>query len=338
MRVAVLGDGSWGTALATLLGRNEIEVTLAGREPQVIEDLLSRRENLTYLPGFVLPKTIHARLLGEPLEPHDVWVLAAPSHAVGNVLSHVVGDSPSIVLAAKGLEPTSGELLSNVVARQRPSARVSALSGPNLAVEIMRSIPTAAVVANPDLEEAELIARLFNGRHFRTYVSPDLVGVELAGALKNVLAIAGGISDGLGFGDNTKGALMARGLLEMSRFGRIFGADQGTFFGISGVGDLFATAQSKLSRNYRVGFGIGKGNHLSAILAEVGQVAEGVATADAVAVLIRRHQISSPIFEFTDAVLKGQLTPLRGVEMLMDRLPKEEGWRELLAPDPAIPT
>ncbi|MBS1704684.1 MAG: NAD(P)-dependent glycerol-3-phosphate dehydrogenase [Armatimonadetes bacterium] len=329
MRVAVLGVGSWGTALATLLARNGLEVTLAGRESLALEQVQSVRENLHYLPGFVLPKDIRAVAL-EKVEPdHDVWIVATPSGGVREVLQFVAGDAPRVLVASKGLEPMTGALLSDVVRQVHPSAKISAISGPNLAIEIMRSIPTAAVVASEDEEDAAKLAHMFNCVHFRAYVSNDLRGVELAGALKNVLAIAAGMSDGLGFGDNTKGALVARGLLEMSRFGKHYGARSETFLGIAGVGDLFATANSKLSRNYRVGYGIGRGETLRSVLDEIGQVAEGVGTAEVAAVISRQHMLPTPIFEMTDAVLRSRISPMDGVSRLMQNMPKREGWEEI---------
>jgi glycerol-3-phosphate dehydrogenase (NAD(P)+) len=328
MKVTVLGAGSWGTALSVLLARNSHDVTLAGRDPEEIGFIRAKRENIKYLPGFMLPQTVIPTLIDD-CGPSDAWVVAVPANAVSSVTGAIKGEAPSIVVASKGLEPGTGAMVSEIVQREIPTAKVAAISGPNLAVEIMRGVPTAAVVASAEPGLAELGAQWFNCKTFRAYISDDLIGVELAGALKNVLAISAGMSDGLGFGDNTKGALVARGLLEMTRLGTALGACATTFFGIAGVGDLFATANSKLSRNYRVGFALGQGSRLADILGELGQVAEGVGTAEAAMILARRHSITVPIFEMTDAVIRGRLQPREGVTMLMDRMPKCEGWESL---------
>ena len=328
MTITVLGAGSWGTALSVLLARNGHEVTLAGRDQEEIAFIQSRRENIKYLPGFALPQSVVPSMMSECKES-DAWVVAVPAKAVASITGAICGDSPTVVLASKGLEPGTGALVSEIIQRDLPQARIAAISGPNLAVEIMRGVPTAAVVASTEEGVAERGAQWFNCKSFRAYISDDLVGVELAGALKNVLAISAGMSDGLGFGDNTKGALVARGLLEMTRLGVALGAKPATFFGIAGVGDLFATANSKLSRNYRVGFALGQGGRLQDILGELGQVAEGVGTAEAAMLLARKNAIQVPIFEMTDAVIRGRMQPLEGVTMLMDRMPKCEGWESL---------
>jgi glycerol-3-phosphate dehydrogenase (NAD(P)+) len=236
----------------------------------------------------------------------------------------VTGTSPLVVVASKGLELGSSETLAEVVQDVLPDSRVGAISGPNLAVEIVRGVPTAAVAAFRDGADAERIRSAFMCRTFRVYVSEDIIGVELAGALKNVLAIAAGLSDGLGFGDNTKGALLARGLHEMSSLGLRMGAKLDTFLGVAGVGDLFATAASTLSRNYRVGRALGEGKTLSQAMHDVGQVAEGVATAEATMVLARRHGVSMPTFEATDNVIRARVRPLDAVAQLMERLPRAE--------------
>jgi len=279
MNVAVLGTGSWGTALTLLLSRNGHQVTLLGRAAEEIAMLKSRRENLRYLPGFVLPADVSFGLMDEGLPDVDMTVLAVPANAVRHVV-RTVRAARCWVIAAKGLEGGTAQLMSEVVAESSPGAEVGVISGPNLAVEIARGIPTAAVTAFADLETADRVRGVFMCRTFRVYVSTDVRGAELAGALKNVLAIGAGMSDGLGFGDNTKGALLARGLHEMMTLGMAMGANIETFMGLAGVGDLLATASSKLSRNYRVGWALGKGERLDDVLDEIGQVAEGVPTSD----------------------------------------------------------
>ena len=325
MKVAVLGSGSWGTALAILLARNGHEVCLLGRDPEEIANLREHRENQRYLPGFSIPDSVRFDLLHEHLDPIEMTVVAVPSSAVREVVQEVGGEHPLIVVAAKGLEPGTAMMVSDVVAEARPDAEIGALSGPNLAVEIVRGIPTAALAACRDDSTAESIRAAFNCRTFRVYKSADVIGVELAGALKNVIAVGAGMSDGLGFGDNTKGAFLARGLKEMMGLGLKMGAKLETFLGIAGVGDLFATASSNLSRNYRAGKLLGQGRTLEQALAEVGQVVEGVSTSGSVCVLAKKHGIDLPVFAAIDSVIHGQVDPMRAVGMLMERDTPTEG-------------
>ena len=321
MRVAVLGSGSWGTALAILLGRNGHDVLLLGRDPEEIALLGARRENLRYLPGFVVPETVRAALLGEPCEA-DLAVVAVPSGAVREVAPFLPIGDPRLVVASKGLEPGTGRFMADVLADARPEARIGVLSGPNLAVEIARQVPTVALAAFAAREDAVAVQAAFSGPSFRVSVTDDVVGVELAGALKNVLAIGGGMSDGLGYGDNTKGAFLARGLMEVARLGAAMGARPETFLGPAGVGDLFATANSRLSRNYRVGVALGQGASLPDALQSVGQVAEGVPTSEAAGVLARRHGVEVPVLAAVEAVVCGRVDPRRAVAMLMERTPR----------------
>lgn len=324
MKVTVLGAGSWGTALAILLARNGHNVVLYGRESENLAQIGSLRENIRYLPGFVLPENITLAPSKDALEPSDFWVMAVPSHAVREMSHALVGVAPAVVMASKGLEGGSGKLLLDVCAEIAPDARLGVLSGPNLAVEIVRGIPTAAVSASRDLDLAEKVRQAFMCRSYRVYVSDDVVGVELAGALKNVLAIGAGISDGLGYGDNTKGALLARGLGEMTALGEAMGGKHRTFMGIAGVGDLFATAVSNLSRNYRVGKMVGEGLPLPDALERIGQVAEGVSTAEIAPMLARRNQVQLPVFEAIEAVLNSRLSARDAVGLLMERMPRSE--------------
>ena len=324
MHVTVLGAGSWGTAIAIMLARNGHDVTLWGRDSEDMHAVRSLRENVQYMPGFAIPEGVTMLSASEELKPCDLWVVAVPSGGVRSVCARVLGESPLVVMASKGLEATTSLPLCEVAREVLPDARVGVISGPNLAVEIVRSVPTAAVVAFPDSADAERVRQAFMCRTFRVYISEDVIGVELAGALKNVLAIAAGLSDGLGFGDNTKGALLARGLHEMASLGLAMGARLDTFLGVAGVGDLFATAVSKLSRNYRVGRALGQGTGLQAAMDSVGQVAEGVVTAEAALVLARRHGVQIPTFEATDNVIRGRVRPMDAVGQLMERLPRTE--------------
>jgi glycerol-3-phosphate dehydrogenase (NAD(P)+) len=251
-------------------------------------------------------------------------VVAVPSSAVRDVAPLLKGVR-TLCIASKGLDQRSGAVLSDVVRAEVSQARLVALSGPNLAVELAQGVPTAAVSASQDASAAEEVRSVFMCKNYRVYVSDDMRGVELAGSLKNVMAIAAGMSDGIGFGDNTKGALLARGLNEMARLGVKMGARVGTFLGIAGVGDLFATAASRLSRNYRVGFGLGEGRTVEQVLSEIGQVAEGVATAETAINLAKTHGVSVPITEVVHAVIKNQIAPREAVNMLMERAPAKEG-------------
>lgn len=323
MEVAVVGAGSWGTALSLVLARNGHEVLLYGRDDENFHSLQACRENLTYLPGYVLPESVSYHSLEGSVAPYMV-VIAVPSSAVRDV-SRTLEGPKTVCMASKGLDAATGGVLSDVVASVAPDSKLVALSGPNLAVELAQGVPTAAVAASPDPEVAEKVRGLFMCKTYRVYVSEDMRGVELAGSLKNVMAIAAGMSDGLGYGDNTKGALLARGLNEMARLGVKMGAGMGTFLGVAGVGDLFATANSRLSRNYRVGLGLGQGRGTREILSELGQVAEGVSTAETALRIARQHQVPVPITEVVDSVIKGKVAAREAVSLLMERAPAKEG-------------
>ena len=325
MTVTVAGAGSWGTALAILLGRNGHDVSLVGRDNDGVRALKACRENLRYLPGHRLPEEVTVYIDDEERPTADMAVIAVPASAAEDAARHL-GPTPVIVLASKGLEPNGSGVLTDAVALARPEAKLAVLSGPNLAVELAKGVPTAAVAASPDEETAHLVRNAFRSPSLRVYASNDMRGVEIAGALKNVVAIGAGISDGLGFGDNTKGALVARGLNEMARMGVAMGGRIETFMGIAGVGDLFATASSRLSRNYRVGFAVGSGRSLQVAIDELGgQVAEGVTTCQIANQLARRQQLELPIFAALELVLAGRLSPKEAVLRLMERSTPDEG-------------
>jgi glycerol-3-phosphate dehydrogenase (NAD(P)+) len=319
MTVVVLGAGSWGTALAVLLARNAQDVILLGRDEEELRLMRETRENHRYLPGFNIPFNVQIENMSFDPGQTEMTVVAVPSTTVRTVLKELHGNHKLLVLAAKGLEAESGKLLRDIASEEMPRSGVGALSGPNLAIEIVRGIPTVAVAASADLEIAERIRDSFSCGSFRVSTSTDIIGVELAGALKNVLAIGGGMSDGLGFGDNTKGAFLSRGLVEMSRLGLAMSAKMDTFLGPAGVGDLFATAVSSLSRNYRAGRALGEGKSLEQALFELGQVAEGVPTAGAAVLLAKRHKVDMPVFAAVSSVIEGRLTPRVAVARLMQR-------------------
>lgn len=325
MNLAVLGAGSWGTALARLLAENGHAVRLWDHDPARAAATGAARENARYLPGFLLPDGVD--VTGD-LEGAAAWchaaVLAVPSGAVRDVLSRCgacLGGDHAIVSATKGLEPESGKTVSEVCAEYVPdaAARVAVLSGPNLATELARGIPTATVIAARDAAGAAALQGIFQTPYFRPYTSDDVTGVELGGALKNIVAIAAGISDGLGYGDNTKASLLTRGLAEMVRLGERLGARPDTFRGLSGMGDMIATCAGRLSRNYRVGLGLAGGRPLDAILKEMGQVAEGVPTARAAVTLARRAGVEVPVFESVHAVLFDGAAASDATARLMER-------------------
>ena len=328
---AVLGAGSWGTALALLLAKNAGGgLRLWDRTPALIADLSSARVNARYLPGFPLPAPIlPVTDIAQALKGAATVVIAVPSSAVREVLRlaapHLIAGT-DVVLAAKGMEADTGLLPSEVAAEISGNRILSfvALSGPNLAVEVARGIPTAAVAACPDREAAARVRDRFSRSAFRVYTSADRVGVEIGGAVKNVLAIAGGVSDGLGFGDNTKAALLTRGLAEMARFGAASGARPETFYGLAGVGDLMATASSRLSRNWRVGEGLAQGKSVEQILARLGQVAEGITTARAVTAKAARMGVEMPVCAAVARLLFEGASPTEEVAALMARAPREE--------------
>ncbi len=288
-----------------------------------------RRENLRYLPGFAIPQGVTFEYFKDVEGEFDLSVVAIPSSSVRSVLESVSTGHGSLVLATKGLEPISGKLMIEVASEVKPTARLAVLSGPNLAIEIVRGIPTAAVAGSSDPSLSEAVRLAFGCRTFRVYSSEDVTGIELAGALKNVLAMAAGMSDGLGFGDNTKGALLSRGLKEMIALGLGMGAKMETFLGVAGVGDLFATASSNLSRNYRMGKMLASGMQLREAMEQLGQVAEGVTTSESVIALASRHGVTLPVFEMVDLVVRGRMSPTDAVGRLMERSTREEGIADL---------
>jgi glycerol-3-phosphate dehydrogenase (NAD(P)+) len=331
MRIGILGAGSWGTALAFLLGKKGEDVLIWARRKEIADWINDRNENRFYLPGIVLPPNIRATIeIEEVVEGKDVIVLAVPSFAMREVverLSQCDIGSAIVVSAAKGLEEESGKRMSEVILEIMPSLkeRLLVLSGPNLAGEIVREIPTTSVVAGEE-SLSSLVQELFATHYFRVYRNEDIIGVELGGALKNIIAIGAGINDGLGFGDNTKSALMTRGLAEMIRLGLKLGASLQTFFGLAGLGDLVATCASPLSRNRRLGELIAKGRSLEEAKREIGQVAEGEPTTRAAYNLAMSLGVEMPITcEVYNVLFKGK-DPRQAVIDLMTRPLKAERY------------
>ncbi|MCC6442880.1 MAG: NAD(P)-dependent glycerol-3-phosphate dehydrogenase [Armatimonadetes bacterium] len=326
-RVSVFGAGSWGTALAVLLARKGIEVCLWGRDPEQMALMRRERANRRYLPGASFPDTLRlSDHLDEAAAFGEMAVLAVPSSGM-EAMADSLGSAPlaarAVVSAAKGLHGETGERMSRVIAR-RLAPPLAVLSGPNLAVELARQVPTATVIASEDKETARQAQQAFRTPLFRVYTSSDVVGVELGGSLKNIIAIAAGIGDGLGYGNNTKATLMTRGLAEMTRLGVASGANPQTFLGLAGVGDLVATCASPLSRNWKVGDALGRGLPMEEALASTGQVAEGVPTTRAACRLAEKAGVDMPITAALYRILY-ENTPLRtAIADLMSREGREE--------------
>ena len=318
MRAVVVGAGSWGTAFACLLRDNGHEVTLAARDPDQVDAMATTGRNPRYAHEAVLTGVAAATIADAPLAQTDLVVVAVPSRVFGEVVGALPGSAPVLSLT-KGLDPSTGERLSTLV-RER---QVAVLSGPNLADEIVRGLPAAAVIASDDLELAVRLQLAVHSTIFRVYVNDDVVGVELCAAAKNVIALAAGGADGLGLGDNGKAALVARGLAEMRRLAEVAGARPDTFAGLAGMGDLIVTCWAPTGRNRRAGELIAQGVSPAEAQARIGMVVEGLTTAPVLRDLSRRLGIELPITEGVCAVLQGvPLTSL--VEQLMRREPTTE--------------
>lgn len=331
MRVAIIGDGGWGTALGLVLERNGHDVTLWGPFAPYIDEIRATGENRKFLPGVRLPSTLSWTAdLGAAVRGADVAVLAVPSRFFRSVLAQLAPVLPSVtkvVSVAKGLDKETHRRLTEIAADLLGRGPVAALSGPSHAEEVARRIPTAVAIACIDHAMAEDLQRVFNSPEFRIYTTDDVIGVELGGALKNVIAVAAGISDGIGFGDNTKAALITRGLAEMTRLGVARGAHPETFAGLSGIGDLIVTCASKLSRNRGVGERLGRGEKIDDIMRGMEQVAEGVWTCRAALDLARELGVDVPITEQVVAVVHEGRDPRVAVQALMSRDPKPERAR-----------
>jgi len=329
MRFAVIGAGGWGTAFSRLLAIGGHDTVLWARDPKQAEAITRDRRNAKYLPDVEFPSE-GLRVTADLSEAvgQDVLVLAVPSFGMADLLKQIapLADVPPIVInLAKGLDRTTKQTMSELIAGALPGANVFTLSGPNHAEEVGRDVPTAVVLAGRDLELGERLQREFATPQFRVYLSEDIRGVELCATVKNVIALATGISDGLGYGDNSRGALITRGLAEMVRFGRTYGVRDATFFGLSGLGDLVATCTSQHSRNRYVGFRLGRGERLEQILEKMDMVAEGVYATTIVHEIARDRGIEMPITEAVVHLLRGEADPLSLVGQIMTRAPKREG-------------
>lgn len=330
-RAAVLGSGSWGTALAKVLAENGYATRLWARDPHLAHAIGRERENARYLPGVHLPELLTAVSdLDEALEGASVVTLVVPSHALRELAARIAGSLPAeapIVAAIKGIENDSLELPSQILAGTLPAhfaPQLTYLSGPSFAKEVALGVPTAVLVAGHDQRYRAAAQVAFGNQRLRVYSTDDVVGVEIGGALKNVVAIAAGICDGLGYGHNSRAALITRGLAEIGRLAQKLGAHPLTVSGLSGMGDLVLTCTGDLSRNRHVGIELGKGKKLVEILAEMRMIAEGVRTAKSAFALSQREQVEMPIVEGVYRILYEGSDPREEVVGLMTRSPRPE--------------
>ncbi|MGD8189185.1 NAD(P)H-dependent glycerol-3-phosphate dehydrogenase [Brevibacillus ginsengisoli] len=324
--VVVIGAGSWGTALASVCATNQHQVTLWVRDPQVANEMNTRHTNEKYLPSIQLPSNIYAETdIRKAVEGKKNVLMVVPSHAMREVahqISPFLSDDTLLIHATKGFELDTLKRMSEVITEEvspEVAKGLVVLTGPSHAEEVVRKSPTTIVVASDSNEHAALAQDLLMSSTFRVYANPDMIGAEIAGSLKNIIALGAGMSDGLGFGDNAKAALLTRGLAEIGRLGVKMGANPLTFAGLAGVGDLVATCTSKHSRNWRAGYMLGQGQDLDTVLKQIGMVVEGVRTTKAAHALALKEQVEMPITHVLYSVLFEGLNPRQGVEDLMGR-------------------
>ena len=342
-KIGVIGAGSWGTALALLLYKNGCEVSVWSALKDEIDMLNREHEQKDKLPGVKLPEDmIFTTNLREAIEEKDVLILAVPSpftRSTAAQMAPYVSEGQKIVNVAKGIEETTLMTLSEIIEEEIPKADVSVLSGPSHAEEVGRGIPTTIVVGSKTRETAEYLQNLFMNEVFRVYISSDILGIELGAALKNVVALAAGIADGLGYGDNTKAALITRGIAEIARLGIHMGCRIETFYGLTGIGDLIVTCASMHSRNRRAGILIGQGKTMKEAMDEVKMIVEGVYSAKAGYALSQKYQVSMPIIEQVNKVLFEEASASEAVKELMLRDKKAENidLRQLSQSDVEMP-
>ena len=326
--VGVIGAGGWGTALALLMARKGLSVPVWGHDPAHAEAMRTSRRNEKYLPGVTLPATILPTSSMAECLSADILFVAVPSRHLAEVTERIrdaSGDrKPLLVSCTKGIEREHGLLMTEVMAASFPGTMLAVLSGPNLAGEIAKGVPAACVIGCDDQMALSAVQSLFEGTTFRAYTSSDLRGIQLGGALKNVFAIAAGVSDGLGLGDNAKAALVTRSLAEMTRLGTAMGGQRETFSGLSGIGDLMVTCFSDRSRNHQVGMRLGSGETLASITASMSSVAEGIPTAASASAAGLRLGIETPLIDAVHAVLQGKVSPADAMHALMSRQLKAE--------------
>ena len=327
-KICILGAGSWGTALAITLSQKGQGVFLWGRDREQISEMIKTKENKKYLPGIILSDHIKVTNdIGQAVKDADIIVSSVSSQSFRSVLKEIKKDISSkaiVVNTAKGIENGSLLRLSQVAEEELPNNTYVVLSGPSHAEEVSKGMPTTLVASSKPRVAAETIQDLFMHSNMRVYTNPDTIGVELGGALKNIIALGAGISDGLGFGDNSKAALMTRGMTEISRLGVKLGAKANTFAGLTGVGDLIVTCTSMHSRNRRCGILIGKGMPSDKAIGEIGMVVEGIYTTEAAYDLSKKYQVEMPITEQIYKILHNEASAKEAVFNLMNRQKKHE--------------
>lgn len=331
MRIGVVGAGSWGTALANLLSGQGHDVRIWARDPEVVQSINRSHVNTLFLPDAPLNPKLSAHVeIPAVVRGMEVVVCAAPSHAVRSVsrtIAAALDGRPVVVSVSKGLETDTLDTMTTILGEMLPACPVVALSGPSFAEEVYHRQPTAVVAASADPAAAEQVQQAFSCAYFRVYASTDVVGVELGGALKNVIAIAAGILEGMGLGHNPRSALITRGLAETTRLGKALGADPATFAGLAGMGDLILTATGALSRNRSLGVEIGRGRSPGEVMRERRTVAEGVNTARAAVALGQRAGVELPIAAEVSHILFDGKAPRQAIADLMERELKAEQWR-----------
>jgi glycerol-3-phosphate dehydrogenase (NAD(P)+) len=324
MKIGVIGGGAWGTALAQVASTGDRETILWTLEPEVAEAVNSRRENSVFLPGIALNPAIRATPDFAELDSCDAWLVVTPAQHMRSVLERVRGCDKPLVLCSKGIEEKSGALLHQVAKQTCAGASVAVLSGPTFAHEVARGLPTAVTLAADDPAVAEQLRERIAQPTFRIYLSDDVAGAEIGGAVKNVLAIACGVVEGKGLGQNARAALIGRGFAEMTRFGLAYGARRETLAGLSGLGDLVLTCSSTSSRNYSLGKGIGEGRPAAELLADRKTVAEGAFTAPVLSRLAREQAIDMPIVDAVDSLIAGRASVDEVLGALLSRPPRSE--------------
>lgn len=327
-KISILGAGTWGCAIAILLAGKGHEVTIWTKLEKEAKDLNENRNDLRNLPGASLPDEVEITLdVEEACKERDLLVMAVASpfiRSTSKLISPYIKEGQIIVNVSKGIEDGTLYTLSEVIKSEIPQADIAVLSGPSHAEEVSRGVPTTVVVGAATMETAHFVQDLFMTDVFRVYTSPDITGIELGGSLKNVIALAAGVVDGLKFGDNTKAALMTRGMAEISRLGLAMGGKMETFAGLSGFGDLFVTCTSKHSRNWSAGNLIGQGKTMEEAIKEVGQVVEGINSAKAALELARKHNVEMPIVEQINMVLFEGKTAKDALNDLLNRDRRKE--------------
>lgn len=327
-KISIIGAGSWGCALGLNLIKNNYNVNIWTLSEEQVHEINTKRTNKNYLPGIDIPKEMTATTsIEDSLKDSEVVVLAVPSQAIRSVCSQIkpyINEKHILVDVAKGLEKGTALKMSDVCEEVLPGVKYCVLSGPSHAEEVAKDIPTAVTVASKDLDVAKKIQKIFSNDTFRVYISNDVTGVELGGAFKNILAFGAGICDGLGYGDNTKAALMTRGLIEIARLGEALGAKKHSFNGLSGIGDLIVTCTSMHSRNRRAGILIGQGKNLQETLDEVKMVVEGITATEVAYDLSKKLDIETPIIDAIYSVLYLNTNPNNAMRTLMTREYKEE--------------